>query len=286
MQAIFWVDSSCNSFVAMSQLFISLSFCALPTRYRTMHSVVYYLRCLTKALQLGAVKRSKFLSCQTPLCTSFLALNSLQIEQTFFLLLSQRAMSAFTLFQEVVFSKHVQTQLKCALLTFLCKEICSAVKWIQKPFWPLCCFLLLCAAGSQITERMLCLSMLFLNFSDLLFFWNTLFCFSGLTVSYFTTFQVNRGRTWNLNVSWKSVSEVTAFKWNKPKPIGFKWIHRHCTDSCHVCSQMKIMDFRLAWITDLCWKGFGHPQNAVIMTYLQQQGRGRGCWGQSEGGRG
>ena len=60
----------------------------------------------------------------------------------------------------------------------------------------------------------------------------------------------------------------------------------HRQNSCHVCSQMKIMDFMLAWITDLCWKGFGHPQNAVIMTYLQQQGRGRGCWGQSEGGRG
>lgn len=151
MQAIFWVDSSCNSFVAMSQLFISLSFCALPTPYRTMHSVVYYLRCLTKALQLGAVKRSKFLSCQTPLCTSFLALNSPQIEQTFFLLLSQRGMTGFTLFQEVVFSKHVQTQLKCALLTFLCKEICSAVKWIQKPFWPT--LLLLAALCSGIPNN-------------------------------------------------------------------------------------------------------------------------------------
>lgn len=181
----------------------------------------------------------------------------------------------------------------------MCKHSSSVLCWhsyakkfvvlwngYRNHFGLLCCFLLLCAAGSQITERMLCLSMLFLNFSDLLFFWNTLFCFSGLTVSYFTTFQVNRGRTWNLNVSWKSVSEVTAFKWNKSKPIGSKWIHRHCTDSCHVCSQMKIMDFTLAWIADLCWKGFGHPQNAVIKTYLQQQGRGRGCWGQSEGGRG
>lgn len=181
----------------------------------------------------------------------------------------------------MLFSKHVQTQLKCALLTFLSGEIRSAVKWIQESFWPLCLFLLFCAAGSQIMQGMLCFSLCFPEFLrsfDLLKHPILFFRINRLLFYYFS-----RGGQENPNDFWKSVPEVTLFKWNKPKPVGFKWNHRHCTERLSRTFTNENNEFHTCLDYRSLLEGFWTPTKRCHCDILTTAGEGTWMLGTERG---